>query len=100
MKDDELLKIINQTIEESEKKPSTNTEEIFKVVKKVMDLPDGTKTSISELLGRKAEFDTYFYVYDVCKKIGITLEGEKGDGMGPAFIGLPDVIYFIIRKNK
>ena len=100
MKDDELLKIINQTLEESEQKYRTNADEVFKAVKKIMDLPDGTKTSISELLDGHAEFDTYFYVDDVCQKIGITLDSEKHDGMGPAYVGLPNVIRFIIKKNK
>lgn len=75
---------------------------VYETVKKIVDLPDGTETSITKLLKNsqftsKQLFDIYNCVNRVCRKLDIVLdfsrENAKVDGL---LYNLP----FVIRHNK
>ena len=74
--DEELKKIIEETIGNND--PFWN-EPVYKVVKKICDLPEGEETTISNLLGdsnytSKQLFDIHSYVNKVCRKLNIKLD--------------------------
>lgn len=98
MKDEELKKIVEEVIGNND--PFWNIP-VYETVKKIIDLPDGTETSITKLLNNsqftsKQLFDIYTCVNRVCKRMDIVLdfgrENAKVDGL---LYNLP----FIIRKT-
>ena len=98
MKDEELKKIIEEVIGNND--PYWNIP-VFEIVKKIIDLPDGTETSITKLLNNpqftsKQLFDIYNSVIEVCKKINITLDFSEHEG---EVVGLPYNLPFIIKHN-
>lgn len=97
MKDEELKKIVEEVIGNND--PFWNIP-VYEIVKKIIELPDGTETSITKLLNNsqftsKQLFDIYNCVNRVCKRIDIVLdfskENAKVDGL---LYNLP----FVIRK--
>ena len=98
MKDEELKKLVEEVIGNND--PFWNIP-VYEIVKKIIDLPDGTETSITKLSSNsqftsKQLFDIYTCVNRVCRKIDIVLdfskENAKVDGL---LYNLP----FVIRKN-
>ena len=95
MNNEELKKIVEETIGNND--PYWN-EPVFNVVKKIIDLPENTESTISKLVdsdnktNSKFMFEIYKSVREVCKKINITLDTSKHKGQ---FIGLPFNISFI-----
>ena len=76
-------------------------EPVYTVVKKIIDLPDGTETTIIKLLNNsqytsKQLFEIYNSVLNVCNKIDIILDSSKLKGR---ITGLPYSIPFIIKHN-
>ena len=95
MNNEELKKIVEETIGNND--PYWN-EPVFNVVKKIIDLPENTESTISELVDSDNKTDSKFMfeinksVTEVCEKINITLDKSKHNGQ---FIGLPFNISFI-----
>lgn len=95
MNDEELKKIVEETIGNND--PYWN-EPVFNVVKKIIDMPENTESTIYELVDSdkrtdgKFMFELHKLVMEVCKKINITLDFSKHDGQ---IIGLPYNISFI-----
>lgn len=95
MNDEELKKIVEETIGNND--PYWN-EPVFDVVKKIIDLPENTETTISQLIDSNNKSDSKFMfeinksVTEVCEKIDITLDKSKHSGQ---IIGLPFNISFI-----
>lgn len=89
MTDEELKKIIEEVIGNND--PFWN-ETVFNIVKKIIDLPEGTETTISKLFGdtvssyNKFMFNIDKTVTKVCEKINIKLDRSKYNG---AVVGLP-----------
>lgn len=99
MKDEELKKIIEEVIGNND--PFWNIP-VYEILKKIIDLPDGTETTITKLLNNsqftsKQLFDIYTCVNKVCRRIDIVLdfskENAKVDGL---LYNLP----FVIRHNQ
>ena len=99
MKDEELKKLVEEVIGNND--PFWNVP-VYETVKKIVDLPDGTETSITKLLNNsqftsKQLFDIYNCINRVCRRVDIVLdfsrENAKVDGL---LYNLP----FIIRKDK
>ena len=92
MKDEELKKIIEEVIGNSD--PFWN-EPVYNIVKKIIDLPEETETTIVKLLGDtrydKYLFDINSFVTEVCERINIKLDRSKYKG---AAVGLPFNIPF------
>ena len=98
MKDEELKKIIEQVIGNND--PYWNIP-VYEIIKKIIDLPEGTETSITKLLNNpqftsKQLFDINNIVIKVCEKININLDFSKNDGK---VRGLPYNLPFIIKHN-
>lgn len=98
MKDEELKKIIEQVIGNND--PYWNIP-VYEIIKKIIDLPEGTETSITKLLNNpqftsKQLFDIYNSVIEVCKKINITLDFSQHEGKVE---GLPYNLSFFIKHN-
>ena len=96
--DIELKKIVEEVIGNND--PYWN-EPVYTVVKKIIDLPDGTETTIIKLLNNsqytsKQLFEIYNSVLNVCNKIDIILDSSKLKGR---ITGLPYSIPFIIKHN-
>ena len=82
-----------------------NEEIITKLVKKIEELPNGTETTTSELLGEVEESASNFsnqelleidkIMTEECKNKNITLDKSKHEGQ---IIGLPFHISFVIKK--
>ena len=95
MNNKELKKIVEETIGNND--PYWN-EPIFNVVKKIIDLPENTEATISELVeSDNKKNDNFMFeinksVSEVCEKINITLDKSKHAGQ---FLGLPFNISFI-----
>ena len=78
---------------------------VYNVIKKIIDLPDGSETTISELVNDKETFNNIELMFKitemvhlVCEKININLDGSKYNGM---YVGLPFNIPFVkITKNS
>ncbi len=99
MKDEELKKLVEEVIGNND--PFWNVP-VYETVKKIVDLPDGTETSITKLLNNsqftsKQLFDIYTCVNRVCRKLDIVLdfnkENAKVDGL---LYNLP----FVIKHNQ
>lgn len=94
MNDERLKKIVEEVIGNND--PFWN-EPVYNIVKKIIDLPEGTETTISKLLGdtsnsyNKFMFDIDKTVTKVCEKINIKLDRSKYKG---AVVGLPFNIPF------
>lgn len=77
MKDEELKKIVQEVIGNND--PFWN-EPVYNIVKKIIDLPEGTETTVSKLLCDTANTYTKFMfeinkiVTKVCEKINIKLD--------------------------
>lgn len=76
MNDERLKKIIEEIIGNND--PFWN-EPVYKVVRKICDLPEGEETTISKLLGdsnytSKQLFDIHSCVNKVCEKLNIKLD--------------------------
>lgn len=98
MKDEELKKIIEEVIGNND--PYWNIP-VYEIIKKIIDLPKGTETSITKLLNNpqftsKQLFDIYNSVIEVCKKINITLDFSQHEGKVE---GLPYNLSFFIKHN-
>lgn len=98
MKDEELKKIIEEVIGNND--PYWNIP-VYEIIKKIIDLPEGTETSITKLLNNpqftsKQLFDIYNSVIEVCKKINITLDFSQHEGKVE---GLPYNLSFFIKHN-
>ncbi len=87
MNDEKLKKIVEEVIGNND--PFWN-KPVFEVVKKIIEMPNETESSISKLLGTsqyssKQLFDIYHCVNKVCKRINIVLdfskENAKVDGL-------------------
>lgn len=80
MTDEKLKKIVEETIGNDD--PYWN-EPVFNVVKKIINLPENTETTISELIDddsktySKFMLDVNDSVMEVCKKINIVLDKSK-----------------------
>lgn len=99
MKDEELKKLVEEVIGNND--PFWNIP-VYEIVKKIIDLPDGTETSITKLLNNsqftsKQLFDINHIVIKVCKKININLDFSKNDGK---IGGLPYNLPFVISIRK
>ena len=82
----------------------TLNEIVYNVVKKIIDLPDGSETSISKLVDNEETFHNIELmfkisemVYSVCEKINIILDKSKYEGM---YLGLPFNIQFVKVSKK
>lgn len=76
MNDEELKKIIEETIGNND--PFWN-EPVYNIVKKIIDLPEGTEATITNLLNNsnytsKQLFDIHSCVNKVCEKLNIKLD--------------------------
>lgn len=95
MNNDELKKVVNEVVGNND--PYWN-EPVFIIVSKIINLPENTETTISELIDDNCNFDSKFMfeidklVTDVCKKINVTLDKSKHDSQT---IGLPFNVSFI-----
>ena len=95
MNNESLKKIIEETIGNND--PYWN-EPVFNVVKKIIDLPENSETTVSELIDSENKSDSKFMfeinklVTEVCEKINITLDKSKHNEQ---FIGLPFNVSFI-----
>lgn len=87
MNDEKLKKTVEEVIGNND--PFWN-KPVFEVVKKIIEMPNETESSISKLLGTsqyssKQLFDIYHCVNKVCKRINIVLdfskENAKVDGL-------------------
>lgn len=87
MSNEELKKIVEEVIGNND--PFWN-EPVFEVAKKIIEMPIGTESSVSKLLGTsqyssKQLFDIYHCVNKVCKKLNIVMdfskENAKVDGL-------------------
>lgn len=97
MKDEKLKKLVEEVIGNND--PFWNTP-VYETVKKIIDLPDGTETSITKLLNNsqltsKQLFDIYTCVDKVCRKIDIVLDFSKENAK---VVGLLYNLPFVIRK--
>ena len=99
MKEEELKNLIKEVIGNDD--PFWNIP-VYNVVKKIIDLPDNSESSIATLVDDENQKNTKFMfeidkcVTEVCKKINIILDKSKCNGQ---FIGLPFAIPFI-KKRK
>ena len=97
MKDEKLKKLVEEVIGNND--PFWNIP-VYETVKKIIDLPDGTETSITKLLNNsqltsKQLFDIYTCVNKVCRKIDIVLDFSKENAKVDGLVyNLP----FVIRK--
>lgn len=100
MKDEELKKIVEEVIGNND--PFWNVP-IYNIVKKIIDLPEGTETTISKLLDdttnsyNKFMFEINKIVTEVCKKINIQLDKSNYKN---AVVGLPYNIPFVKKSVK
>ena len=87
---DELTKIIENTVENEKELIKT----IFDIVVKIIDLPNGTNTTIAKLINYNPENSFVspliqgkinYYVKEVCKKINIKLEQHNKSFGGIAY---------------
>lgn len=94
MSDEELKKIIEETIGNND--PFWN-EPVYTVVKKIIELAEGTETTVSKLLCdttntyTKFMFDINKFVTKVCDKLNIKLDKSN---YANAVMGLPHNIPF------
>ncbi len=92
MNEEKLKELINATVK-SDNTKLVNT--IFYVVKQIIELPENTETSISQLLNEnytnKELFEINKYVGIICEKVNIHLE-KNNNGQ---YVGLPYNIPFI-----
>lgn len=92
--DKELKKIVEEIIGNND--PFWN-EPVYNIVKKIIDLPEGTETTVSKLLGdttntyTKFMFEINKFVTKVCEKINIKLDKSNYEN---AVMGLPHNIPF------
>ena len=95
MSDEELKRIIEETVGNND---PYWIEPVFKVVKKIIALPENSEASISMLVDEDNKSNTKFMfeinkgVTEVCKKINIALDKSKHAGQT---IGLPFNVSFI-----
>ena len=99
MKDEELKKLVEEVIGNND--PYWNIP-VYEIVKKIIDLPDGTETSITKLSSNsqftsKQLFDIYTCVNRACRRIDIVLDFSKENAK---VAGLLYNLPFMIRKNK
>lgn len=100
MKDEELKKIVEEVIGNND--PFWNLP-VYNIVKKIIDLPEGTETTISKLLDdttnsyNKFMFEINKIVTEVCKKIKIQLDKSNHKN---AVVGLPYNIPFVKKTLK
>lgn len=99
MSNEELKKIVEEVIGNND--PFWN-EPVFEVVKKIIEMPNGTESSVSELLGTSQYsseqlFDIHNSVNEVCKKLNIGIDySEYKDKI----VGLPFNIPFVKKEKK
>ena len=104
MSDEELKKIVEETIGNND--PYWN-EPVLNIVKKIIEMPENTETSISKLVNgeynNKAMFDINKTVTKIFEKLVIMLNGkrvriilDKSKHAGQ-IIGLPYNISFVIK---
>ncbi len=99
MNDEELKKIVQEEIGNND--PFWNIP-IYETVKKIIDLPDGTETSITKLLNNsqftsKQLFDIYNFVNRICRRIAISLDFSKENAK---VSGLLYNLPFVVRHNQ
>ena len=81
MNDEELKRIVEEVIGNND--PYWNIP-VLNVVKKIIDLPDNTETTINDLVdsdnksNSKFMFEIYKIVVEVCKRININLVCKNG----------------------
>lgn len=99
MSNEELKKIVEEVIGNND--PFWN-EPVFEVVKKIIEMPNGTESSVSKLLGTSQYsseqlFDIHNSVNEVCKKLNIGIDySEYKDKI----VGLPFNIPFVKKEKK
>jgi len=99
MSNEELKKIVEEVIGNND--PFWN-EPVFEVVKKIIEMPNGTESSVSQLLGTSQYsseqlFDIHNSVNEVCKKLNIGIDySEYKDKI----VGLPFNIPFVKKEKK
>lgn len=99
MSNEELKKIVEEVIGNND--PFWN-EPVFEVVKKIIEMPIGTESSVSKLLGTsqyssKQLFDIYYCVDRVCKKLNIVMDFSKDNAKVDGLLyNLP----FVKREKK
>ena len=94
MKDEELKKLVEEVIGNND--PYWNIP-VYKVIKGIIDLPEGNETTISKLLDdsnytSKQLFDIFKSVQEICQKLNIKLDFSNNKGK---VVGLPYNMSFI-----
>lgn len=103
MKDEELKKIVEEVIGNND--PFWNIP-VYEIVKKIIDLPNETETSITKLLNNpqfssKQLFDIYKCVNRVCQRIDIVLDFSKENAkVNGLLYNLPFVIKHTSSNSK
>lgn len=95
MNEEKLKKIVDEIIDDDDQCLNIL---VYNTVKKILDLPENTEISITELMDSESNSNVNYmfkinrFVTEVCKKINITLDKSKYKGK---FVGLPFNIPFV-----